>query len=243
MTTHHSHHQLDDLRREWQIISRTTASRTACELLKAQHPPLAETRARDLGDVVELLEPRSGLSQIDRAQLAAALLAATPLDGLLARALLQTLLPGLIGVARKLDWGRGRADDPASFLADLITATYELIVEWGGQRRPYAAPDLLNAARCRMRRRLEQASEARLVSLEALVESSSLLPITIDEDPMASIQALLAEAGPDVDPVGAAALFGREVLGLSLRELADLTGVSTRRLAAAQREVARRILT
>ena len=52
----------------------------------------------------------------------------------------------------------------------------------------------------------------------------------------------LALAGREVlDPIGAAALYGREVLGLSYRELAGMTGCTPRRLAEASRAVARRI--
>ncbi len=165
-----------------------------------------------------------------------------PCDPLLRRALLQTLLPGIVAVARRLDWGRGHAqvDDAASFLADLITTMYEVIVEWGGQRRNYAAPDLLNAVRCRMRRRLECDALTAAIPLE-VADLKGQIPSAFDDDPTESLAGLLRAQRAELDPIGAAALYGREVLGLSYRELATMTGLSPRRLADASRTVARRI--
>jgi len=152
------------------------------------------------------------------------------------------MLPGLIAVARRLDWGRGRAEDPSSFLADLITAAYEVIAEWGGQERPYAAPDLLNAVRCRMRRRLIKSQPHREVSLELLEEQGALPPSATTTSSFDEFTALLRHENGELDPIGAATLYGREVLGLTYKELAEMTGISTRRLAAAEKAVARRIL-
>ena len=240
-TSSTTHHHLDDLRQEWRSLGRSRASRLAFLLLREVHPRLEETRATDLADIVELLEPGSGLTQIERAELASSLLEVAPQDPLLIRALLQTLLPGLVAVARRLDWGRGRSEDPGAFLGDLISLTYEVILEWGGQRRPYAAPDLLNAVRCRMRRQLLPVHRQREVAHGLLTDTSWVIA-TFDEDPLESIAGMLKEAGGDLDPVGVTALYGREVLGLTYRELAERTGISTRRLSAAGQQVARRIL-
>jgi len=234
------HHQLDDLRREWRLISRSSLAQTAAAQLLEHHPALKDRSVRDLADVVALLEPRSGLSQLERAHTITALLEVAPSHPLLGRTLLQTLLPGLVGVARRLDWGRGRSEDPATFLADLVTSLYEVIVEWGGQHRDYAAPDLLNAVRCRMRRRLDTEQSEHAISLESL-ESIGGLPSITDDDPTESLASLLRAGRAELDPVGAAALYGREVLGLSYRELSTMTGIAPRRLAEASRDVARRI--
>jgi hypothetical protein len=240
ITTHH--HQLDDLRTEWHQISRSALSEATAQRLIAHHRALERHAPRHLGAVVELLEPSSTLSQLERAHVVSAMLELAPEEPLLRRALLQTLLPGIVGVARRLDWGRGHphVDDAASFLADLITSMYEVIVEWGGQRRAYAAPDLLNAVRCRMRRRLESDPISTALPLEVAIDHG-LTPSMVDEDPTQTLAALLSDHRAALDPVGAAALYGREVLGLSYRELATMTGLSPRRLADASRSVARRI--
>ncbi|MEI8263201.1 MAG: hypothetical protein WCG59_05050 [Actinomycetes bacterium] len=235
------HHQLDLLRLEWRSLSRSAASRDAAVRLCEISDPLQSCIVTDMRDVLALLEPASPLSQQQRARVAADLLALSPDDALMTRALLQTLLPGIIGVARRLRWGQGSGDDPGCFLADLITATYELIVEWGGQDRPYAAPDLLNALRCRMRRRLSPKNAYRTESFDTLEQVDNQATGIIDEDPTESLEARILAAKDTLDPVGAAAFYGREVLGMTYRELAAQTGISPKRLAAASREVARRI--
>jgi len=240
--TSHAHHQLDQLRLEWRSLQRSRASREAAALLIDEHVELAAWPISDLGDVVDLLEPGGPLSQLERSRLAALLLESCPRDPLIQRALLQTLLPGIVGVARRLGWGRRSGEDPAVFLADLVTTAFEVIDEWGGQQRPYAAPDLLNAVRCRMRRRLASEAMGSVTPLERPDGSVVELPAEPDDDPLESIKARLESVAHEVDPVGAAALYGREVLGLSYRELAEMTGVSPRQLASKGREVARRIL-
>jgi hypothetical protein len=236
-----THHQLDQLRIEWRALSRSSRSREAAQTLVAASGPLKERAISDLSDVITLMEPSSRLSQHERAMVAADLLAAVPEDPLFARTLLQTLVPGLVSVARRLRWGQGTSDDPAAFLGDLITAAYELIIEWGGQVRPYAAPDLLNAVRCRMRRRIEAEQDARATSMDLLSETSQRAIATNDDDPTLALGARILAEKDSLDPLGATALYGREVLGMTYRELAELTGASPKRLAAASREVARRI--
>jgi len=228
------------MRAEWRRLRRSRASEEGAAALLATRPKLRRHAIVDLGDVVDLLEPAGGLRPIERAQLVEALLEAAGEHPMIRRALLQTLLPGLVGVARKLQWGRGQAEEPGAFLADLITIAYELIEQWSGQTRPYAAPDILNAVRCRMRRAMIPTSEGRTLSLDG-PGGEAWVPLHRDLDPTETIEALLADVRGEVDPVGAAALYGREVLGLSYRELAEITGISPRRLSSAGREVARRI--
>ncbi len=237
---HPSQHQLDSLRLDWTSIRRSRASQNAAATLIAQHPELTVHAISDLGDVVDLLEPAGSLTQIERARIAAVLLESCPLDAMIPRALLQTLLPGVVSVARRLRWGRGGDVDPSGFLADLITLMYELIVEWSGQIRPYAAPDLLNALRCRMQRRMTNA-DPRELSFARPDGSHVDHPAPAEFAPWESVLGEMLDAGRTEDRIGAAALYGREVLGYSYRELAEMTGISPRRLAAAGREVARRI--
>jgi hypothetical protein len=213
----------------------------AATILSEAHPDVATHRPPDLGRVVELLEPSGGLNQLERARLASQLLTSAPDHPLIARALLQTMLPGLVSVARKLRWGDGSGDDASTFLSDLVTMTFELIVEWGGAVRPYAAPDILNAVRCRMRRRLEGDRRAPTPSLERADGSTIEVGFREDDDPTESLESKIAAIQAS-DPVGAAGLLGRAVLGLSYREIAAQTGHSPRALADASRTAARRIL-
>lgn len=237
----HQIHQLDLLRREWAAIARSASSREAARHLRAAHPEVERLRPVDLGEVLALLEPSGGLTQVGRAELAACLLASAPDHPMIARALLQTLVPGIVSVARRLRWGEPSGDDPASFLADLITAAYELIVEWGGQRRPYAAPDLLNALRCRMRRRIGTQRRIPTDPLERADGTTVEIPISSDPSAIDQLEAEIAARAVD-DPVGAAGLLGRAVLGLSYREISVQTGLPARQIATASRDMARRIL-
>ena len=232
--------QLDHLRAEWAGISRSRDSRMAAALLAAAHPTIMELGPRDLAEVVVLLEPSSRLNQVERAHLASRLLVSAPDHPLVARALLQTLLPGLVGVARRLRWGAGTGDDPSTFLADLVTLLFELIVEWGGQDRPYAAPDLLNAVRCRMRRRMDALDDRTTIGLDR-ADGSMIEPApTHDVDPSDELEAQIAVLC-EGDPIAAAGLLGRAVLGLSYREISRMTGHSPRLLAERSRAAARRI--
>lgn len=231
--------QLDIVRSEWRAISRRRESREAAAILQSRLTGTANPPFDDLGEVVALLEPGGGLDQIGRARLVADLLEACPAHPLLARALLQTLLPGIVAVARRLRWGDRSTDDPATFLGDLITVTFEVIAEWSGQRRPYAAPDILNAVRCRMRRRLDlEASDA--IPLEHPDGSTLELRAVETPDRLCSLaEEVLAVARND--SLGAAALLGREIYGWSYSELATMTGATPRQVAAAGRALARRI--
>jgi len=234
-------HQLDQMRSEWKTLSHSRASRTAFELLALSSDALGRLHARDLGDVISLLEPRAGIDVPERAAIVSDLLRYCDLDPLVPRALLQTLLPGLVGVARRLGWGRWAGIDPGTLMADLITLCFEVITEWRGQVRPYAAPDLLNAVRCRMRRQITSLHPT--VSLDAERGLAGALCVAISElEPFDEIGARLKALGPELDPIGAAGLYGREVLGFSYRELSSMIGVSPRVLAEASRRMAIRIL-
>ena len=230
--------QLDLIRAEWRSLRRSKASREAADVLRSRLNT-SSPHFDDLGDVVELLEPGGQLDAVGRAHLVADLLEACPDHPLLPRALLQTLLPGIVAVARRLRWGDRIGDEPAVFLGDLITLAFEVITEWAGQHRPYAAPDILNALRCRMRRRL--ANEATTTMPLEHPDGSPIDPVAPETpDSLCSVEQQVREAAAD-DPLGAAALLGRELYGMTYDELAVLMDASPRRLAAAGKALARRI--
>jgi hypothetical protein len=169
---------LTRLRRDWALEGRGAAARLATERLRRAHPDLPLAGVADLYEVVERLEPGGGLSVLERARVVEALLEEAT-DPCLRRALLQTLLPGVVSVARQLRFGQGIIDDPGETVATALGLLAELLVDWAGERRPYAAPDLLSALRGRLRRWLlkEKAAraEVRPVREEAADEDSGLL--------------------------------------------------------------------
>lgn len=222
---------LGALRSEWRWLGRSPAARRALASLRATHEPVVPRGVVDLLGLVAALEPRGGLDTLARARLVAALLARAE-DPVLRRCLLQTLLPGIVSVARALQFGDGIADDPRTFLADALTEAHELLGDWAGQRRPYAAPDLLGALRCRLRRRM-LADKARRLELTALPERAD--PADADVTGLTRVLVDAAVAGvTDVD-----LLYARCVLGHTAIELATAVGTTTgvlrRRLAAAAR--------
>ena len=158
MTT--SHDYLGQLRDDWRWHARTDESRRACQVLQERHPGLALEGLENLGDVVSALDTLGGRSVIERARVVQALLVEAS-DELIRRALLQTLLPGVISVCRQLRFGQGIVTEPHETVAMAVSLLAELIRDWAGQSRPYAAPDLLSALRGRLRRWLLKEKKAR----------------------------------------------------------------------------------
>ena len=150
---------LGNLRLEWRRVGRSPSAREATRRLDERHRELRLEAQDDLFDVVALLESRSGRNVLERAQIVRALLeeASNP-D--VHRALLQTLLPGVVSVCRQLRFGDGIIDDPGETLSMAVSLLSELLIDWAGQSRQYAAPDLLSALRGRLRRWLLKEKEA-----------------------------------------------------------------------------------
>lgn len=118
------------------------------------------TRERDFGAVLRRLEPGGGLTVEQRSHIITVLLLEAG-DRFVHRALLQTLLPGVVSVCRQLKFGRGIAERPSDVVSEAIALMSELIRDWAGQSRTYAAPDLLSALRGRLRRWLLKEKETR----------------------------------------------------------------------------------
>jgi len=158
-----SHDYLGQLREDWRWLGRRQDSRRAYERLREAHPDVALDGLVDLRDLVVALDTGGGRSVIERARIVQALLEEAG-DEMIARALLQTLLPGVVSVCRQLRFGQGIVDAPHETVAMAVSLLNELIVDWAGQSRPYAAPDLLSALRGRLRRWLLKEKESRLAS-------------------------------------------------------------------------------
>jgi hypothetical protein len=203
---------LGNLRLEWRRVGRTSSARESCQRLAHRYPELELDEQIDLFDVVSLLETKSGRSVIERAQIVRVLLLEAS-DPDVHRALLQTLLPGVVSVCRQLRFGDGIIDEPSETLAMAVSLLSELLVDWAGQSRQYAAPDLLSALRGRLRRWLLKEKEAlRAISQFERVES------TADEaSPL--LTRLESLRGGEYDRL-ARLTYARVFEGRSLRELA-----------------------
>lgn len=142
---------LGQLRTEWERKGRTVEARKALLQLIDHAPALGLSPHGDLCDVVHALEVRGGRTVLERAAIVQALLECAT-DPLLGRTLLQTLMPGIVSVCRQLRFGDGIIRDPSETLTMALGFASELITDWAGQSRQYAAPDLLSALRGRLRR-------------------------------------------------------------------------------------------
>ncbi len=151
---------LAQLRADWRHHGRSAASRGALARLAARHPGLDLARLDDLGDVVDALDVHGGRSVLERASLVTVLLEDAG-DPAVHRALLQTLLPGLVSVCRQLRFGAGAVSDTGETVAVAVAMLSELLTDWAGQSRAYAAPDLLSALRGRLRRWLMREKRER----------------------------------------------------------------------------------
>jgi hypothetical protein len=151
---------LGQLRREWERVGRTSDARRALKMLNSRHPSLGLDALSDLCDVVKVLEKGGGRCVLERAEIVRALLEESG-DDAIHRTLLQTLLPGIVSVCRQLRFGEGIVEDPSETLSMALGFASELLVDWSGESRQYAAPDILSALRGRLRRWLLKEKAAR----------------------------------------------------------------------------------
>ena len=154
-----SHDYLGQLRDDWRWRGRSEAAQRSCAALRERHPDIGLEGLRDQGDVVASLDRGGGRTVLERARIVQALLVEAD-DPELRRALLQTLLPGVVSVCRQLRFGQGIVTEAHETVGMAVSLLEELLRDWAGQSRPYAAPDLLSALRGRLRRWLLKEKEA-----------------------------------------------------------------------------------
>ena len=198
------------------------------------HPELELAFNDDLRDLVSLCEKGSCRTVLERAEIVRTLLIESR-DPFIHRALVQTLLPGLIQVCRDLRFGSGIFRDPSEFMSQAVSILSELIIDWAGQSRQYAAGDILSATRCRLTRSMMREKVPRShVSLSVTDdvvthENSSLLT---------RLEALRGEGfDREVDLVYRVVFFGD-----SMTSLASSTGSDFRSLQRELREFSRKHL-
>jgi len=203
---------LGQMRNEWLHVGHSSRARSAMATFAQRHQDLDLGALSDLYDVVTLLEARSGRNVLERAEIVCALLEEAG-DPEIHRALLQTLIPGIVSVCRQLRFGDGIVEDPSETVGVALGLASELLTDWAGQSRQYAAPDILSALRGRLRRwLLKEKAARRAVSHfdqhdEPAVEASPLLT------------RLHSFRGSQYDRI-ARLTYARVYEGLSLREVA-----------------------
>ena len=213
------------LRREWQALGTAPPSRTAYLRLADSEPAIARLDVDDLAELVAALSSAAGrLTRNEAATVITAMLASAGADGLIPRAIVQALLPGVLALVQRFDISEGPWQDVDGFLADAISCLWEQITVWTGTVRPYAAGDLLSATRTRLR--TLQATERRHRSRRATTpEGLEVFLAKGDRSGEELLANALAEAtGDGLAVADAAVLYATSVLGLTMAELSELAG-------------------
>jgi len=227
-------HPIGLLRREWAVIARSPESAIALKSLAEVEGAVASLGAADLGDLVDALSARSGrLDPVSADRVVGAMVRSQHVDVLVARAVVQALVPGLLNVAERLGWGRGGPwVDAEAFASDLVTTAWEVIRHWAGRTREYMAAALLSAVRCRLWRQAV-AHRRELARLERRPVDELAHHVTTRggrstlEDLARSLEEAMDHAAGDSDT---ALVYAHRVLGYSLAELAQLTGRTRKQL-------------
>jgi hypothetical protein len=220
------------LRSEWRALGSGGAARVACRRLAACEPVIARLDVNDLAGLVNALSCSSGgLSRNEAAAVIAAMLKCSTVDPLIPRAIIQALIPGILGLAKRIDGTAGPWGDLDAFCGDAVSCLFEQITTWSGTLRPYAAGDLLSGVRVKLW--TLHVSELRHRSRGAdSSDSLDTVPGSIGPGGEELLAAAIIEAtGDGLVASQGAVLYATGVLGLSLRELAELTGISRHRLA------------
>jgi hypothetical protein len=170
------------------------------------------------------------LSRNEAAAVIAAMLHSATVDPLIPRAIIQALIPGILNLTGRMDATAPPWNDFDAFYGDTVSCLFEQITTWAGTRRPYAAGDLLSGVRTKLR--TLQISEARHGSRRLDTPAAlEALPGSIGPSGEELLAACIHEAAGDgLAGSDAAVLYATRVLGLPLVEVAELTGVSVRRL-------------
>jgi hypothetical protein len=245
---------IDQMAAEWSSLGRSRAAVRSLQAVAAhdpglallvvgsgEHPPPCPTPC----DLITHMRGAKGRRQREEAaRLVRVMLREADREPLLHRMLMQALIPGLITVAGKLQWGRGGEwRDGEDFFGELLSTACLVVHEWAGQDRPYAVLDLLSAIRCRLRRQLFRAKEldGRTVPLGPDFGNvgSRYAQAETDLEELARLLVDLRREGMRADEVQV--LYAHHVLGYSMAELAALTGRNRRALYARRDRGQRRL--
>ena len=198
---------------------------------------LAATRPKLCGATLpEALAEQGPLSSTERHELLTELLERGATQPIALRALIQGLLPGLIGLVRQLGWTSDTVwASPGDLVVDAVASAFEVATSWAGQHRVYAGPDLLSAVRLRLRRHAIAERAARGASIEAL-------PELIDLRGRVTVEELLCSQAITLDHETAKVLVGRLVEGFTWQELQHAMGLPLRQIHAIAENGARQLL-
>jgi len=218
-----------NLHLDWIATERSVQGRTLLDQLVASRPCLKGAT------LPQALAEHGPLTSAERHELLTELLELGATQPVALRALVQGLLPGLIGLVRQLGWTKSTVwASPGDLVVDAVATAFEVATSWAGQHRPYAGPDLLSAVRLRLRRHAIAERTARGTALDALPELSDLRgSLTVEE--------MICGQAISLDHQTAMVLVGRIVEGFTWQELQQAMGLPLRQIHAIAESGARQL--
>src|SRR5271156_2866080 len=247
---------IDQMAAEWKSIGRTRSAVRSLQDIAHQDPGLAllvlepgpgagPPACPTPCDLIEHMRRATGRAQREEAaRLVRVLLREAGADPFVCRMLVQALVPGLVTVAGKLQWGRGGEwQDGEEFFGELVSTTWLVLQEWSGQDRPYAVLDLLSAIRCRLRRQLFRSKEldSRSAPLGPDMAEGGSRSSTRETDLEELTRILIDLHHEGMRPDEVQVLYAHHVLGYSIAELSVMTGRDRRALYARRDRGQRRL--
>jgi hypothetical protein len=236
-----AHASFEHFRAQWIPVAHSAASVRALAVLATKEPTVAALGKDDLGQLVDALcgDARS-VDPVSADRAIGAMVASQLLDPLIALAVVMALTPGLKVVARRLEWGAGGPwGHPEVFSGDLMTTAWEVVAAWEGRRREFMAPALLHAVRMRLDRRAQawRREMGRRTDWEEVCD-----PEGSAESAPEQLARLLEDAADRiVSRRDASVVYAHRVLGLTMVELAAMTGHSRQALDRCRARAERRL--
>jgi hypothetical protein len=216
------------MERDWAAVGTSAAARDAAARLGLAEPVVAALGARDLAEVVAATSARARATGSGRPlAVVAAMARSAAVHPLVPRAIVQAMMPGVVATALAIG-PVGPWPDLDAVVVDAVRMTWEIVMKWSGQHRPYVAPDLTSALRLRLHR--EHWAWQR--ELRATNEDDG--PLVGPGGERSALEqlatAITDRVAAGFDRPDAAVVYGRRVLGLTAQEVADLTGQSLRQI-------------
>ena len=232
---------INALRRDWQVKSRSAHAGLVLERLVRREPELAALGAVSLTELFESLSSSSANAAEKPWRITVALLRSFDLDELVGLGLLVALVPGMLNLGRRLDWGLGGPwDDAECFCAELLATTWQVLRDLAPAPPPYPERVLLSRVRARLAHERVAAKRRSLREVE-LADGPELADTRVEQSLSGVLGVLkdLARGGLDADELRLVFLHG--VAGYSMRELAARDGVDRKHLEYRRRMVNRRL--
>jgi hypothetical protein len=221
-----AHASFDLFRDQWTSCSHSNASARALSTLAECESSVSELGCRDLGDLVELIGSEDRLiDPVTADRLIGVMVANQSTDPMIGVAVVITLTPGLKALARRLNWGSGGPWGGAEvFSGELMSTAWDVVADWSGRHNEFMVPAILTAVRKRLIRRIQawRQETGRRTDWSKIAEPQGWSESAVEE----LARVLENSADQMISRADASLVYAHRVLGLSMVELAKMTGQS-----------------